>query len=204
MNIAAYIGSQFSHPRGIGGQLSTFLMNRINTTQYKSIENELNTKNPKKVLDIGFGNGHQLHTLTSQSSADFWGIDISSDMLCTASQTNKAFIEGGRMTLSLGTVQRLPFSDSSFDFIYTVNTVYFWDDLLKALLEIYRTLSPGGTFVNAFYSDKWLNKTIYTKYGFQKYTPAALVTAAQIIGFKQINLKEIRKNGVYCLSVTKA
>lgn len=204
MNLTAYIGSQFSHPRGLGGRLSTFLMNRINIKQYASIKKAMDAKQPQKVLDIGFGNGHLLNTLANGHAAHFWGVDISTDMLHTASEKNKTHIKGKNMSLYLGTVQKLPFDNAFFDFIYTVNTVYFWDDLLGGMLEIYRTLSPGGTFVNVFYSDKWLNKTSYTKYGFHKYTSQSLIDAAKTIGFVDIQLKALGKGGAYCLTVSKA
>ena len=60
MNIIKYMGTQFSNPRGLGGHFSTFLMNRLNTLQYKSIEAVLRQITPERSLDIGFGNGHLL------------------------------------------------------------------------------------------------------------------------------------------------
>ncbi|MGL4991266.1 MAG: hypothetical protein ACRCX8_17155 [Sarcina sp.] len=61
MKINEYIASQFIKPSGIGGIISTFIMNNMNKKQYQSVLNNLNIKNGAKILDIGFGNGQLLN-----------------------------------------------------------------------------------------------------------------------------------------------
>lgn len=42
MNITKYISKQFGKPTGIGGNISTFIMNLMNQPQYRGIINNLN------------------------------------------------------------------------------------------------------------------------------------------------------------------
>lgn len=129
MNIIKYIGTQFANPRGFGGLISTLFMNLLNKKQYKCVRELLHKYNPKRVLDIGFGNGYLLKQLSSESNADFYGIDISDDMIKQATKRNHKKIQAGKMTLDKGNISKLNYENQSFDYIYTVNTVYFWEDL---------------------------------------------------------------------------
>ena len=44
-------------------------------------------------------------------------------------------------------MEELPFSDSSFDKIVTVESFYFWPDPEENLKEVYRVLAEDGTFL---------------------------------------------------------
>lgn len=46
--------------------------------------------------------------------------------------------------------EKLPFSDSEFDFVLIVTTICFVDDADKALSEAYRVLKPNGYVIVAF------------------------------------------------------
>lgn len=37
-----------------------------------------------------------------------------------------------------------PFGDEGFDRLFTVNTIYFWEDPAHTLSEVHRVLKPGG------------------------------------------------------------
>src|SRR5919204_412524 len=49
-----------------------------------------------------------------------------------------------RLDLRVGSVERLPFPDASFDHAVGVNTVAVWPDLEAGLRELHRVLRPGG------------------------------------------------------------
>lgn len=198
MNVTKYIGRQFANPKGIAGKISTYFMNRLNGKQYKSVIRLFHEINPKNVLDIGFGNGYLLNKLAVKEDTHFYGIEISEDMLKQAGKRNRKAIKDGRMSLHIGNVHQIPFEDSAFDFIYTVNTVYFWDDLEKGYLEIMRVLKEGGVFINVFYTKEWLDKLRYTKYDFHKYSQKEIRNGIKKIGFAKITLKEIKKDCAYC------
>jgi ubiquinone/menaquinone biosynthesis C-methylase UbiE len=47
----------------------------------------------------------------------------------------------------------LPYADRSFDKVLSVDTLYFWPDLLRPLAEMRRVLACGGRLVVAYRSD---------------------------------------------------
>ena len=51
MNITKYIAEQFGKPTGIGGIISTFIMNRMNQVQYRGVVSNLNCSKKDRVLD---------------------------------------------------------------------------------------------------------------------------------------------------------
>ena len=89
MGIVKYIGSQFAKPQGFGGRISTLFMNMLNKKQYSVVVKLMKELSPGSVLDIGFGNGFLLDKLSQNNNADFYGIEISEDMLHQASVKNK-------------------------------------------------------------------------------------------------------------------
>ncbi|MFT8313263.1 MAG: class I SAM-dependent methyltransferase [Clostridium sp.] len=199
INITKYIAEQFGKPTGIGGIISTFIMNRMNQIQYKSVMNNLNCSQKDRVLDIGFGNGYLIKHLAKKNEGDFYGIEISDDMLKTACKRNRELIKQGKVYLTKGNVMDIPFENSFFDKIYTVNTVYFWENLDKSLSEIKRVLKPNGIFINAIYSKQWLDNIKYTRYGFSKYTPKELEEATLHNGLNVFRVIETKKNISYCI-----
>ena len=90
-----------------------------------------------------------------------------------------------------------------FDAITTINTIYFWDDTLKGLEEIYRTLKIGGIFYNAVYSKEFLKKLSYTKKGFKFFEKEDYITLGKKAGFSDVFIKEIIKRKSYIISYVK-
>jgi ubiquinone/menaquinone biosynthesis C-methylase UbiE len=199
MNIRKYIAKQFGKPTGIGGIVSTFIMNRINQVQYKSVMNNLNCSQKDRILDIGFGNGYLIKQLAKKKEGYFYGIEISNDMLKNGCKRNSELIKQGKVHLTKGNVMDIPFENSFFDKIYTVNTIYFWENLDKSLSEIKRVLKPNGIFINVIYSKQWLDNIKYTQYGFSKYTPKELEEATLRNGLNVFQVIETKKNISYCI-----
>lgn len=198
MGISEYISNQFSKPTGIGGKLSTFVMNVMNKKQYALIVNSIkDTKDQEKVLDIGFGNGKLLNKVSKNEKAEFYGIDISQDML------DSGLEKYPELKLQLGDITKSPFKDNYFNKIYTINTVYFWSDLDKGLSEVKRNLTDNGVFYNVFYSKKWLEGIKYTNYGFNRYTLEELKEKTKASGLEIEEVIEISKDKSYCIVAKK-
>ena len=203
MNFVKFIGTQFSNPRGFWGKISSYFMNHLNKKQYKSVMKLFRELKPEYVLDIGFGNGYLLEALSKKNNTIFYGIEMSESMLNSARKRNHGMIHNKKMFLSLSDVVHMDFKDSIFDFIYTVNTVYFWSDLKKGYSEVYRTLKSGGAFANVFYTKAWLDKLSYTKYDFTKYSQNELLNEIKKMSFSKVELIEIKKDCAYCLVAWK-
>ena len=115
-------------------------MNRMNQKQYQAVLDNINVELSDAILDIGFGNGYLLEKLLQQSPQKLAGIDISQDMVDTVSKKYQKEIKAHQLDISLADVQALPYEDESFDKIYTVNTVYFWDTIEQSFSEVERVL----------------------------------------------------------------
>lgn len=188
-----YIGSQFGNPRGFIGKCCCVIMNVINKAMYRRIVSEIKADKGSRVLDIGYGNGYLIRLIYKKFRSDIYGIDISADMKIAAEKRNKKAEADGRLHLELGDCCQLRYEDSFFDAVTSVNTVYFWNNTLKGMEEICRTLKPGGVFYNVVYTKEWLQKLSYTKKGFRFFEPEELIKLGKQAGFSEVAIHEIAK-----------
>lgn len=93
-----------------------------------------------RVLDVGCGTGHQMRALTAKGY-EVSGVDGSEEMLRYAEQNNPG------ATLRRGDIESLPFEDSSFDAVISIEVLRYVPDPLQSLREIVRVLRPGGTCI---------------------------------------------------------
>ena len=164
-------------------------------------------KNGKKpdenMLDIGYGNGYLLNCVYKKTKANLYGIDISEDMRIQATKRNKKALRDGKLFLDTGDCCDLKYADDFFEAVTSINTVYFWEDTVKGLSEIYRTLKAGGSFYNVVYTKEWLDKLSYTEKGFKKYGPEELAQFGRTAGFENIQVKDIVKGKSFVVIYTK-
>lgn len=199
-----YIALQFSNPHGVGGYVSTFIMNCNNRKQYNAVQKYISLQPKEKVLDIGFGNGCLIKRLYKKyPSSEFHGIDISEDMLHISLKRNASAICKGNMQLSQGDVAALPFEDNSFDKIYTVNTLYFWKDVNKGMQEIKRIMKEHALFVIVGHYRHYLEKLPMTKFHFKNYSVQEIESLLTLHGFILIENISIERNKSYCLLIRK-
>ena len=99
------------------------------------------------VLDVGCGGGNALRLAMHQDpGAEFFGIDYSDVSIEKATSFNGEAVMSGRLSLKKASVSSLPFRDSFFDTVYSVESYFFWPDLPGDMREICRVLKTGGTF----------------------------------------------------------
>jgi len=199
MGFKQYWARQFGKPTGFCGKIATFIMNRLNGKNYEAVISQA----PKsgEILDIGFGNGYLIKKLAVKTDATIHGIDISKDMVRAATKRNKKAVKDGRVVLTMGATDNIP-CDTQFDFIYTVNTVYFWENLSQGLSAIRDKIKDGGVFMNVLFTNEFLNKHSYTQYGFAKYEPEELLKTTIEAGFTA-EIIEIEKDKSYYILATK-
>jgi SAM-dependent methyltransferase len=100
------------------------------------------------ILDIGCGGGRTIDRLAAMAAKGrVFGIDYSAESVATARETNRAWIDQGRVDIQLGDVSHLPYADETFDLITAIETHYYWADLRRDLAEVKRVLKKGGTFL---------------------------------------------------------
>jgi len=97
-----------------------------------------------------------------------------------------------------GVAENLPLESESFDLALMVTTLCFLDDVKKAFSEVYRILTPGGYFINAFIDKKSSLGQVYDKYKeksiFYKiatfYSTEEVVSLLDGTGFKNLQFRQ--------------
>ncbi|TNE60750.1 MAG: class I SAM-dependent methyltransferase [Bacteroidetes bacterium] len=101
------------------------------------------TPKGKTLLDVGCGIGAALATAQAAGASGMAGIDLSEDMIGIA-RTHLPDAD-----LMVGTADRLPWPDNTFDLAISVEAMYYFHDPVAGLKEICRVLKPGGHFISA-------------------------------------------------------
>src|SRR3989440_504829 len=102
--------------------------------------------NPEaRVLDVGCGSGWATRLLADYASNGLvTGIDISDEMVELARKSSQAH---RNVDYEVASAEKLPFADSEFTHAFSMESLYYYRDILQALKEIHRVLKPGGLFV---------------------------------------------------------
>jgi len=142
MKIRETFFKQFSKPSGQLGRLVGWIMAIKNKNRLHWGIEKLQHQPEQAILEIGFGPGSFIEILLTQHSHTglIAGIDISDVMLQQASQRNSLAIAQGQVQLKLASVEALPFSEHSFDRIFTSNTSMFWPNPVENIKEIARVM----------------------------------------------------------------
>ena len=198
MGISKFIARQFGKPAGFCGRIVTAIMNRQNYPMYEETVRLLSPRDSDRILDIGCGNGYVLEMLSWQHGCEYSGIDISESILRAAARRNRKSVKSGKMSFECCEASEMPFPDKVFDKAYTVNTVYFWGDLIKTVAEIKRVLKPGGRFVNTLYTNETLDRFSHTQFEYKRFSREQLANAAREVGFS-VEIVPIVNGAAYCV-----
>lgn len=105
----------------------------------------MNVPRDAHVLDVGCGNGWATRLLaTKASDGRTVGIDIADEMVRLARDSSLSFTNVEFRTASAA---KLPFDEAEFTHAFSMESLYYYDDIPGALREIKRVLRPAGLFV---------------------------------------------------------
>jgi SAM-dependent methyltransferase len=185
------IAAQLRNPNGEEGIKTAIRMSENNAFMITSCIDSLDLKANEKVLEMGPGGGlHLPYLFQKENAVQYYGVDISETMIEMAAENNPSLIETGSVKLQLVTnndgFAKLAFEDNFFDKIFTVNTLYFWDNALEQAKEIYRVLSPEGQIAICFATADFMEQLPFTKYDFRLYTLEQAIDLFEKAGFSNI------------------
>jgi len=158
---------QLRKPQGEGAVEIGKFMNEGNYPMNMHTLAVLDAMPQDSILELGMGNGYFVEKIVGNSSGiSYAGYDYSPIMVQEASRINDRFIKQGNVSFIEGDIHQLPFQDSSFTKVFTINTFYFWEDAEKVLSEIKRVMKLEGEFVLSLRPKKLISTYPITKYGF--------------------------------------
>ncbi len=129
-------------------KLENFLQAEIDPVFAKRaayILNEVERKNPEKILDAGCGRGFYLKAISLYNSPkEICGIDINPSYL---EKAKKLCAGDKRVKIAQASIYTLSYPNSYFDFIICSEILEHLTGDEKALSELNRVLKPGGSLV---------------------------------------------------------
>jgi ubiquinone/menaquinone biosynthesis C-methylase UbiE len=124
------IAAQLRKPDGELGTQVAQIMNVGNQPMNLHTLAVLNPQPLDNILEIGMGNGFFVkNILRLDDSIKYTGCDYSELMVKESIQNNREFVENGRAKFYWSNINNLPFENSIFNKIFTINTFYFWENV---------------------------------------------------------------------------
>lgn len=191
MALETFLRSQFGKPSGLFGSLILGpLMNVANTRLIGRAIELLEPGARDAILDIGFGGGDSLIALAERAPrGKIWGVDYSADMVDAAEARIRRRRLERRVRVQCGNVAKLPFPARAFDRILSVNSVYYWPNIVKSLRETLRVLKPGGRLAAGFRSRESLGPFTRGWEDFRLYDPPEFAGLMRRAGFEVLQVE---------------
>jgi len=191
LNDLAIIASQLRKPDGELGKRIGEMMNKGNELMNMVSIEELDATAGDNILEIGMGNGHFVkNILDKNATSSYTGCDFSATMVKEAVLNNTDFVHHHRAVFTKADVNKLPYNDNRFNKVFTVNTIYFWDDPKVAINEIKRVLKKGGVLIITMRPGWVMNSLPITAHGFKAYSDQDCRTLLSQNGFHIISILE--------------
>jgi SAM-dependent methyltransferase len=165
------IASQLKHPTGEKGLEMAKMMQETNSNMISHSIRHLNISQENTILELGHGNASHVPQLFEESpKLKYYGLEMSELMFERARRINRNFVSQKQAFFSLYDGNIIPFEKETFDKIFTVNTIYFWQEPEKLIAEIFRVLKPKGNFCLTFAEESFMKTLPFTQYEFELYS----------------------------------
>ena len=170
------IAEQLRQPKGEFGVQVGEKMNRENFLINVNTISTLKLSPNDHILEIGMGNGFFVKDILNlDNSIKYTGCDFSEIMFKEACKQNEQFIRSGQADFLLASVEKLPFKNESFDKVFSVHSIYFWENQELALSEIHRVLKQNGQLTISVRPKSIMENYSYVKFGFRIFSKDDLV-----------------------------
>jgi ubiquinone/menaquinone biosynthesis C-methylase UbiE len=182
------IASQLKHPTGEKGIEMGNMMNETNINMTRHSIQNLQIEAGNKILELGHGNaGHVEFIFDQDENIKYYGLEMSELMFQEARQINRNYVSQKQAFFSIYEGNTIPFEDDSFNKVFTVNTIYFWQEPEKLLSEIYRVLQPKGILCITFAEESFMKQLPFTQFEFELYSTEKAEKLIEKSSFKIIN-----------------
>src|SRR5256714_892472 len=105
----------------------------------------MNVGSNARVLDVGCGSGWATRLLAgSATNGRVTGIDISDEMVRVAREASQS---NTNVDFQVASAEQLPFDSEEFSHAFSMESLYYYQNIPKALSEIHRVMKNGGLFV---------------------------------------------------------
>jgi ubiquinone/menaquinone biosynthesis C-methylase UbiE len=190
---------QLRKPSGwFGSLVISRSMNRLNRRITNRALELLEIRPDNQVLEIGFGGGIGLEAALQRLDAGtITGIDLSPDMVRDAERRFRREIGDGSVCVQIGDIARLPYPDTMFDRVFSINTIYFWPDTTEGFSQILRVLKKGGRAAIGLRSRDKMQWSGFGREGYRLFTPQEVLEHIQTTGFCDCRLDHRYQDRAY-------
>ena len=186
------IAAQLRKPYGEVGNEVAEKMNEGNREMNLGTIEMLDVSEGDRILEIGMGNGFFVKDiLNAAANVAYIGCDYSEDMVRLASELNGDFVKGGQAEFIHCSADGIPIPDHSVDKLFTVNTLYFWEDQGQTMAEFYKVLKPGGLLLITIRPGRVMHKYPTTKYNFNFFEKEDLEKLLSSNNFDVFEVREV-------------
>jgi ubiquinone/menaquinone biosynthesis C-methylase UbiE len=148
----------------------------------------------KDVLEIGVGLGAD-HLGFAQAGARLTGVDLTPRAIEHTRRRLEAF--GLRSKLQTADAENLPFSDDSFDVVYSWGVLHHSPNTPKAINEVWRVLRPGGSArIMIYHTHSFVGYMLWIRY--------ALLVGRPWLSLTDIYASQLESPGTKAYTVAEA
>jgi SAM-dependent methyltransferase len=127
-------------PKGIEGEQS------LPSRYVYVVQDILKYCQPKKGfwVDLGAGQGQVAIAMIEATGNPVVMLDPNTEAMTLGLATAREKNIEDRLFAVTGSAEALPFPDNTVDLVVSRGSIFFWNDPIKGLKEVYRVLRPGG------------------------------------------------------------
>jgi len=201
----SFFSRQLAKPSGLFGRLFTARwLEKANVGMNALTLDSLALGENDRLLEVGFGSGYLLEqVLARRLCGQVAGLDVSREMVEHVGRRLRRYVKAGQADIRQGDIESMPFADSRFTALCSVNTLYFWRDPARALAECRRVLEPAGRLVLCFNSKHDLEQWPGHEHGFNLYELSEVEDLLATAGFSGISTRtghDTAQGEFYCLT----
>jgi len=137
---AAGMSQESQAPKGIESEQS------LPSRYVYVVQDALKYCQPRKGcwIDLGAGQGEVARALIEATGNPVLMLDPDRDAMTKGLEAAREKHLEDRLFAVTGTAEAMPFPDNSVDLVVSRGSIFFWNDPVQGLKEVYRVLRPGG------------------------------------------------------------